>query len=378
MPLLDGWTNVNENSPSTRIGSQEGDYVLVGPNDKNDYSGNGRTVIQMDSDSVWIIGRVFSNGTEEDLAYIKNELYPDLTLTPWSKRNDSNYNAPQGLAFDPMAGGFPSPIHEVYEMSIISFFSKLAAMMNYNPAIVPQDKMMIQVLSRIGFNIGSNTVSFDSNLFNKKDLLSAKAAKELLGAPSDNPPINTTAETNWWNFASKVSTGDFGREYYYRASIARWALGANLVEDCIYGYSVLDSEGNVLSGANNYKLHFPTLPPVSEKAFWSVTIYNADGTLVNNEAANNIGVNYNAIGIPFVQAHEGLLNPDGSMTLYLQASPPKNQTQLQNWIPTPQEGGPRGFIVFLRMYMPDLLPQPVDGNYVVKGNWIPPGIEKQN
>ena len=72
MPLLDGWTNVNPNSPGTRLGSQEGDYAIVGP----DYEGDPKefgdmTMLHMDTNSVWIIGRVFTHGTEEDLKTVK-------------------------------------------------------------------------------------------------------------------------------------------------------------------------------------------------------------------------------------------------------------------------------------------------------------------
>lgn len=83
MPLLDGWTNVNPDSPGTRLGSQEGDYVIVGPDYEADPKEfRGMTVLHMDTSSVWIIRRVFTHGTTKDLKYVKKKLYPKLTLTP--------------------------------------------------------------------------------------------------------------------------------------------------------------------------------------------------------------------------------------------------------------------------------------------------------
>jgi hypothetical protein len=74
-------------------------------------------------------------------------------------------------------------------------------------------------------------------------------------------------------------------------------------------------------------------------------------------------VNYNAIGVPFVQGHMAKFNMDGSLDLYLQKDPPAAGTAFQNWLPTPASGG---YIVFLRMYWPDITIQ--------NGQWIPPAI----
>ena len=93
-----------------------------------------------------------------------------------------------------------------------------------------------------------------------------------------------------------------------------------------------------------------------------MTIYNLDGTLV----ANNV-VDYNAIGMPYVQGHQACFNSDQSLDLYLQVDSPGSGKPFCNWLPTPPGAG---FIVFLRMYWPD--------QAVLNGRWIPPGIQKVN
>jgi hypothetical protein len=76
---------VREKSPGPRLGTKEGDYALVGP----DWHGNlpsipPQNVIQLDTNSMWIIGRFYTNGTGEDIREIVDNIYSSLTLTPLS------------------------------------------------------------------------------------------------------------------------------------------------------------------------------------------------------------------------------------------------------------------------------------------------------
>jgi DNA sulfur modification protein DndE len=402
MPILDGWSNVNPDSPSTRLGSPEGDYVIVGPNDNRDYSGDGRIVIKMDTDTAWMVGRVFTSATDKDLAYINENLYPNLTLTPWSKRNDANYQPDPNLPFNPYVEKFGSPVVSLENMNAGMFFTKLAAMMNYNAPVLSRDKKMIKKLVQIGFTFNENGVSFEYGKLSAADALKfknfpkkakqqiqknkakleeeVKQAKAYLGLP----PIDNEVVRTGWIFPREVELADFKDNYKYRAKIARWAFGANPVQDVLYGYGRVKSN----DGKNKHTITFDTLPPTSPKAFWSVTIYNSDGTLVYNTNAIDEGVEYNAIGIPYVQAHKPYLHNDGkSITLYLQSEAPEEGTpEFQNWLPTPNQPdslGSKDYIVFLRIYIPELVTvkgKPIvrRGNYVPKHNWFPGSITKVN
>ncbi len=124
----------------------------------------------------------------------------------------------------------------------------------------------------------------------------------------------------------------------------------------------------MLTGTNRYVLHFdaPTselkageVPPVYPNGFWSVTMYNADGTLVDNKI-----VDYNAIGGFEVQAHNASFNSDKSLDIYIQQDRPSDPKQFNNWLPAPKGE----FIIFLRMYWPD--------DAVTGGSWYPPGVQK--
>jgi len=204
-------------------------------------------------------------------------------------------------------------------------------------------------------------------------------AKYLLA--NINPP-SASAATNYWSVPRDV--GDYGVNYLLRAIVAEKALGANRPEDAVYGYAAYDSRGiadeNKLDGANRYVVHFSRetnlhrtgeIPPVNSGiggtsgGFWSVTLYDGNGFLVNNKTAS-----YNAIGIPYVQNHQACLNADGSLDLYIQADAPSDPKQFCNWLETPQANAtPSNFILFLRVYWPDAA--------VLDGTWNPPPIVKQ-
>jgi hypothetical protein len=76
MQTLDAWTNVSQQSPGTRIGSQPGDYALIGPN-WNGLLPPGVNKIVMPTNTAWIIGRIFTSGTQEDLNHVDMDIAPN-------------------------------------------------------------------------------------------------------------------------------------------------------------------------------------------------------------------------------------------------------------------------------------------------------------
>ena len=109
--------------------------------------------------------------------------------------------------------------------------------------------------------------------------------------------------------------GVYGNFYVKRAIITMIGLGANSAEDAIYPILLVDADGKPLAGDNDYVLHFgkTELPPVH--AFWSLTMYDAEGF----QAANSL--NRFAIG----DRDPLQYNTDGSVDLYLQHKSPGHQ-----------------------------------------------------
>ena len=389
--LLDAWTNVSRESPSSRLQSQPGDYLLVGPGGTTAPTTGYAGVITFDTNTVWAIMRFFTLGSDADLKALNDALKPaanpadGLTLRPLGAGAD--YQPPSNLPVNPSIDTFTQPIEQVNNMDACSFFETLSTMMMTNP---PRkiDVLVEPSLKKLGLLTPGKPFSCvglaDQN---EVTILQAAvlAAKELLA--SINPP-SASAKTNYWSVALNV--GDYGINYILRALVAEKALGANRPQDVVYGYGQYDSRGidpaNVLVGGNHYVVHFSPetsshktgeIPPVhqgkngSPSGFWSVTLYDGNGFLVNNP-----NVSYNAIGIPYVQNHQACLNADGSLDLYVQTEAPTDPKQFCNWLaappaPVPGQKDPKAsqIILFLRAYWPD--------QAILNGTWNPPPIVKQ-
>jgi hypothetical protein len=164
--------------------------------------------------------------------------------------------------------------------------------------------------------------------------------------PKLNPVVNG------WSIG-RSNMGVYGTNYLYRAVIAMVGLGANLVEDAVYPLLLHDGSGDEPVGDHNYVLHFDAdqLPPVD--AFWSVTMYDAEGFPVPNPLdryalGDGDPLNY---------------NDDGSLDLYIGHESPGTDRE-PNWLPAPL--GPLG--VTLRLYAPR--PEILDGR------WNPPLVNR--
>jgi hypothetical protein len=103
----------------------------------------------------------------------------------------------------------------------------------------------------------------------------------------------------------------------------------------------------------NYLLHFNSsqLPPAD--AFWSITMYDAEGFQVANrlnrfDLQDSYNLTYNA---------------DGSLDIYIQNDSPGPDKE-SNWLPAPE--GPMS--ITMRLYAPKI--------EVLNGSWSPPPVKK--
>ena len=92
-------------------------------------------------------------------------------------------------------------------------------------------------------------------------------------------------------------------------------LGANPAEDAVYPLLTTDADGHPPTRDHGYVIHFDAdkLPPAD--AFWSVTMYDAEGFQVANE------LDRFAIGDRDPLSY----NADGSLDLYMQHTNPGPQ-----------------------------------------------------
>jgi len=157
---------------------------------------------------------------------------------------------------------------------------------------------------------------------------------------------------NGWSMNTDTM-GAYGNYYLKRAIVTQLGLGANLPEDAIYPINLADDTGKPLDGANRYVLHFESsaIPPVN--AFWSVTLYDAEGYQVPN-SLNRFAV---SSWMPFKY------DPDGSLDLYFQNESAGTDKEA-NWLPSPK--GP--FNLTMRLYAPK--------SDALTGKWNPPPVTK--
>ncbi|TAM67051.1 MAG: DUF1214 domain-containing protein [Microbacteriaceae bacterium] len=143
-----------------------------------------------------------------------------------------------------------------------------------------------------------------------------------------------TTTVNGWS--SIPSCGQPGNGILIRAACAKALPVVNVFEEAAYWTTTADSSGQALNGRHEYVLRFPAgqLPP--NDAFWSLTVTDVVGYMVNNPINRS----------SFDDRSHLAKNVDGSIDIYLQRTAPTGHEQ--NWLPAPSGK----FKLMLRAYLP--------------------------
>ena len=340
LPMMDMWTDVFAAPGKRTNGTGPAHFAVVPP------AWTGRLPLDVDridapTRHVWIIGRTQTNGVKDYPAVHKiQDGYKITLLADWGK-------PPRKIVqkIDPSVDTKTEPLQLVNKMPAVDNFRYGAELMRINPPHLTDWSIMAR-MRRIGLEPGK----FDATKAGAETF--AKAAAE--GLKLMQAKASTMARvTNGWQMNTDTM-GVYGNFYLKRAIVALVGLGANQVDDAIYPLNVADADGKPVTANNKYVLHFDKgeLPPVA--AFWSLTMYDAEGFQVANP------LNRFAIG-----DRDALkFNADGSLDLYIQHENPGPATE-SNWLPAPQHGV---LGLTLRLYAPK--PQVADGR------WNPPPIRR--
>src|SRR5579863_4590600 len=344
LPMLDMWTDVFASPGWRTTGTQAGDYAVTPPG----WTGSlPAGVVRIDAPTpyVWIIGRIKTDGPTDYAAV--NKVQGDLKITPLSRWG--KIAEPAAGTVDPSVDMKTPPKITVDTMPAAKFFAYAAEILKLQPPHIT-DQPIIAQMQRIGIERGK---SFDI------DKLDPAIKAGLETAPDDAQKLmawkvaSLARVANGWSMNTDTM-GVYGNYYLKRAIITQLGLGANLPEDAIYPLNLADEEGKPLDGANAYVLRFEkgATPPVN--AFWSVTLYDAQGYQVAN-SLNRFAV---SSWMPFK------INPDGSLDLYFQNASPGADKEA-NWLPAPK--GP--FNLTMRLYAPK--------SDALTGKWNPPSVMKE-
>jgi hypothetical protein len=344
MPFMDAWTNVFATVGTRETGMQKGDYLVTGPN----WQGNvpdGLPQIKAPTNMVWLIGRIQIN-SDLDIASVNaiQKRFKLASQTQWLAGEIQKYYTSDTFNIDQSI----SPSKLVEEMTSIEFFSELSRLLK-TQATLSTDKSILETLAHVGVVPGEGFNKENQGWLQTKlyDFIFKVTQKKLIDKLESGG-----SKENSWNII-RDSLGNYGTNYGFRAGVAKVALGALPPAEAIYASASVDVKGQILSGADKYIIQFPAgkMPPV--KAFWSITMYDEDGFLIEST------INRYLIG----DRDPLNYNDDGSLNIVIQYEQPEKNTE--NWLPTPKGT----FTLIMRLYLPK--------KSILDGSWKLPPVVRQ-
>ena len=349
--LLDPYTNVIGYVGSRTTGSEAGRFAVTWTGHPGHRSAGAR-VIRSRYRYVWVIGRTLVNGASDRVRALA--LMRRYALTGLGGRRHFP------------AGCRPGQPRQAMTPSGLPFLTALNRALIDNPPPA-RDHPLLAKLAQLGVGPGLSVAgahlapAVQSALIGGVDL----AASALPTIAKNTILSEAKANHGWANPASDI--GAYGTDYRFRAGVAAIGLGANTRAEAVYPTALTDSAGRLLNGGSpcraepgcglapgtRYRIVFKPGQGPPNRAFWSLTMYNATGYLVANP------INRYAVG----SSHPRLRRePDGSIVVDMQRTRPTDPHV--NWLPTP--GG--GFRLNLRIYWPRLS--------VLDGRWQPPPVQR--
>jgi hypothetical protein len=327
-------------------GSKPGFYLLVGPNWTGTAPKGIAKVFRASTNTGVVIPRVFQDDTAEDKKAVQSvidgvDLYPLAEFDGKMKRRDWS-KLPK----------FPSQSEGSAETKWVpadKIFDVLPAVLKDAPALPGEEARYEQVLAVI-------------EAASKDPALKAAMIDEATKADSDliDPLLQFR---NWGiqlphHWSTQSNGAQFGTDYFTRTAVAKSNIFVNKPNETKYFYQDLDDDGGRLNGANRYSVTFAKnqTPPV--RGFWSLTLYNQNHFFEPNEIKRySLGTKNKTLKY----------NPDGSLTIYVQADAPSDPVQRANWLPAPKDAD---FSLYLRSYWPKA--------EITDGTWTPPAAIKAN
>ena len=339
--MWDAYTYIIGYAGSRTTGNDAGNIMVVGP------SWKGATPEG--------IMKVYVSDTDFGVFAIRTQLFDPADMDNVVKIQDQ-YKAQPLSAFlgtkPPPAApvvDFIKPLTQDEQKSSLDFFNIMNFVLTYSPT-VPSEVALRERFAKIGIEGGK---TFDP----------AKLSPEMKTAIEQGraDALQAYAGSVKEFVEGKITSGDvFGsREFLGDNYLYRWlgtiGIYGNAKEEAMYPAYRVDSEGQALSGAKRYTLHFSAdqYPPVH--AFWSVTMYGLPQSLLVENPINRYLIN--SPMLPNLKK-----DADGGLTLYIQNESPGKDKE-SNWLPAPK--GP--FAMYMRLYWP--------AEAALDGSWKQPPLE---
>ena len=333
---VDNYISSNPTAANPIGGPGPGRYAITWIGNNVDVPGAQKVLVNYSSELM--LGRVEATTADQQEVV---DLMEQWTLTPTGATSTNNAVLPSAY------------------LSPISVLNAISLAMTQNPAY-PTDTYASELakLAQIGVgpdpNDPTTALQVQGTLGPISQLaaaISTQIAAILLPPLTDLTQKLSAFQHHGWA-VTKSNIGDYGTDYLYRAGVALVGLVANTPDQALYFPGLLDSTYLPLKGNRTYLIHYAPgqAPPIDDGGFWSLTVYNSDGTLVDSSTLN---VYSNG---PVV------INPDGSIDVILSQVDPGDPNS--NWLQTPTGD----FSVYLRIYAP--------GQAAADGTWLPQPIQR--
>lgn len=299
--------------------ARAGQYALVGPEWKGELP-EGMTRIEVPTNEGFFAIRILVDGDEDTTAVAA--LQDQFTVSPLSSA--------LGDSVVVSREEFPRPNTQ----GELSDYARIVDFAQRNPPQTQSGLAIWDSFQHLGMSLdGSFTPQTIDPAIKKGMQRAISSTKDLIAW---KVKYRGHKSKNMWNI--DLVGGNYGQDYLARAEGAIQGLVVHNAAEGMYFHTYHDGDGDVLSGDRAYSLTFSAdyLPPVN--AFWSLTGYTDDYNLVENDL-QRYSIGDRTAGLKY--------NADGSLTLRVQATPPKDG--VSNWLPSPAG---RMFRLNLRMYMP--------------------------
>ncbi len=324
-------------------GTQPGFYLLAGPGWNGEVPKGITKVFRSPTSTGLAAPRIFQDDTPQDKKAIQSVL-PSIVMYPL-ERYDGKMKT-RDWANLPRLPAPPSGKEETPWVIPEKFPEQLAEVLADAPPLAGEAARYAQALAVV------EAAKQDPKL---RDALieGARDAEDTLVKPLFQfRNYGQQLPHNWSTISNEAR---FGTDYFTRTAVAKSNILVNSPNETKYFYQDLDASGARLNSANRYTVTFPRggTPPVH--GFWSLSIYNEHHFFVQNE------INRFSVG---TKNKDLKLDPDGSLTIYVQATRPDDRVQRANWLPAP-EGD---FSLYVRAYWPRV--------EATDGSWTPPAVLK--
>ena len=328
---------------SRTTGNGAGCYMIAGPDWKGETPAG--------------VAKTFKSETQFGLVIFRTQLFSPADIDN-VKKIQAGYTAKplsrylnQPAPPAPLTPDFPAFSQDAFKLKAFSYLSFL---LQFAPPTGPAavEIPLREKFAKIGIAAGKPWALPEFGEGKVAVELGIKEGFEAI----EKQKANIGNNVNGWLVGSAF--GDrafFNGNFLLRAAAALAGIYGNDAVEAMYPLAANDNHGEKLDGSKHtYTITFPSgeFPPVN--AFWSITMYDGKTQLLIDNPINRYLIN--SPMLPELKK-----NPDGSLTIYVQAKSPGADKE-SNWLPAPD--GP--IYMVMRLYWPK--------EEALNGTWKPAPI----